>query len=130
MTIRQSARDAIETLQDRSTLLQGRSRQLADAMFSGESAASDLSDTFGVTGRTVQRRWGKLKQSLANPLVAVLHKSPQIIPEDHQEIARLRFVDGLSIRQIAVATGSPQHAIRSKVEGLNLLHRVFDLLGH
>jgi DNA-directed RNA polymerase specialized sigma subunit len=103
--------DQLDTLKARCELLSGTDRVLMELLLQGHSKCAELAVLLGVSESALSRRIHRLTEVLGGQYLICLRHYKQLSPVEWK-VARLAFLNGWSLRQIACHTGLSLYRVR------------------
>ena len=107
-----SRRSAAETVVQWAAYLPREERLLLEAVYGHGRAVAEVADLVGRHPRSLRRRTRTLVKRVRSPLFQFVATRREALPRDLQAMARLRVLEGRTLRDTARLTGSSLHRVR------------------
>lgn len=102
----------VEKLLHRAAALPLPERRLIEQVYRHGQSITHLAQAAGVSRACLSRRLARALRCVRHPMFDFVLRDPNAIPEPLRPVARLRYVEGRSLRQTARLTHRSLHAVR------------------
>ncbi len=103
----------------RAELLDPEDRDLLEAVLMRGQKVSCLARMLGVTPRSLRSRLHRIACRLTSKVFLNAGRALPYLPDDDRKIARMKFCEGVSVRQISSRLGVTEHALRRRMDRIN-----------
>jgi len=116
---RQGHRRSVERFVELAQHFEDADRLLVEQVYLHGMSMAEVARATGDHPRNVQRRMQTLMQRAQDPTFEYLTRRRHTLPRDLQVTARLRILQGQSLRRITRLTGRKLHDVRTQVEQIH-----------
>jgi len=99
-------------------------RRLVEQVYAHGQSLTHLAAAAGIHRSNLSRRLARILRRMRHPMFAFVLTRPDAIPPEMRALARMRFVEGRSLRHCARSTRRTLHAVRQDAATLITLARL------